>query len=358
MRFHVVSLPHTQTTEQYCACAFTEKVRKFCIMMHTLKGHDVYLYSGEFNDAPCTEHIVCLSEAERSEAVGDRHFSQASFDCALPHWVLFNARAAEGIARRAQPRDFICIIGGLAHKQIADALPDMMTVEFGIGYGGTFSKYRIWESYAWMHACYGAAHPGNPNAIDGNFFDAVIPGYFEVEKFDFSAEKEGYFLFVGRMTKRKGVEIAEEACRRKGAFLLLAGPPNDYVPTYGTYIGEIGPEKRNKLMSRAKALFVPTVYIEPFGNVAVEAQACGTPVICIDWGAMTETVEHEKTGFRCHTLSEFMIAMDKVTYLDPHYIRSRAIANYSLAPTAEKYDVHFRRLETLWGNGWYELVGV
>ncbi len=55
MRFHVVSLPHTQTTTEYTSCAFTEKVRRFCIMMKSM-GHEVYLYSGEYNQAPCDEH--------------------------------------------------------------------------------------------------------------------------------------------------------------------------------------------------------------------------------------------------------------------------------------------------------------
>lgn len=93
MRFHVVSLPHTQTTEQYASCAFTEKVRKFCIMMRTILGHEVFLYSGEYNDAPCNEHVQCLSEAERAAAVGDTHISQASFDWTLPQWVKFNTPA-------------------------------------------------------------------------------------------------------------------------------------------------------------------------------------------------------------------------------------------------------------------------
>ena len=44
MRFHVVSLPHTQTTRAYSHCAYTEKVRKFCDMMSV--NHEVFLYSG------------------------------------------------------------------------------------------------------------------------------------------------------------------------------------------------------------------------------------------------------------------------------------------------------------------------
>src|SRR5262245_24863642 len=81
MRFHVVSLPHTQTTDAYSACAFTEKVRKFCRMMKEMKGHTVYLYAGDDNEAPCDEHISCISEDERAAAVGNNHYCMASFDC-------------------------------------------------------------------------------------------------------------------------------------------------------------------------------------------------------------------------------------------------------------------------------------
>ncbi len=43
MRFHIVALPHTQVTKEYAGCAFTEKVRRFVMMMKA-QGHTVYLY--------------------------------------------------------------------------------------------------------------------------------------------------------------------------------------------------------------------------------------------------------------------------------------------------------------------------
>jgi glycosyltransferase involved in cell wall biosynthesis len=273
----------------------------------------------------------------------------ASFDCTLPHWQSFNQRAANAILQRAQPRDFICLIGGAANKAIADALPNLIAVEFGIGYPGTFAKFRVFESYAWMHAIYGQQY--GAGQADGQWFDAVIPGYFERERFPFSEKKADYCCFVGRLIERKGYGIAVEVCKALGMKLLIAGQGTP--PDYGEYLGVIGPAERGELMTNARACFVPTIYIEPFGNVAVEAMSCGTPVISTDWGAMTETVIHGKTGFRCRTFKQFLDAVEAAPTLDPHAIRAHAVSNYSLEATAPKYDAYFRRLSTLWDGGWY-----
>jgi glycosyltransferase involved in cell wall biosynthesis len=352
MRFHVVGLPHTSVTEAFTACAFTERVRKFCGMMTGL-GHEVFLYAGPESEAKVAEHIPCISEADRRAVVGDRHFIHASFDWRLPHWCAFNARAIEAIKQRAQPRDFICVIGGRAHQPIADAFPGMMTVEFSIGYGGNFAEYRVWESYAWMHTCYGAQRGDrNPNGIDGRWFDAVIPGSFDPADFPVSTGARDYHLFIGRLTERKGFSIAVEACKRLGKRLIIAGQGDP--PEYGEYVGVVGPEERGRLMSGAAAVWVPTIYIEPFGNVAVEAQLCGTPVISTDWGAMTETVIEGMTGYRCRTLAEFIDAARTLDQLAPaDVIRKYAVGRYSTAVVARQYDRHFRRLSTLWDDGWY-----
>jgi glycosyltransferase involved in cell wall biosynthesis len=83
----------------------------------------------------------------------------------------------------------------------------------------------------------------------------------------------------------------------------------------------------------------------------------GTPVITTDFGAFVETVEHGKTGFRCHTMNEFVLAAEEVKKLDPQYIRDRAVRLYSLDTIKWKYDSYFRRLLDLWGEGWSTLDG-
>ena len=151
MRFHVVSLPHTQTTKDYAGCAYTEKVRRFCNMMKGL-GHTVYLYAGEENEADVDELIPCITETQRRIVVGKKPYVEAPFDYKLPHWQKFNKKVADEIRKRAEQKDFVCVIGGGSHQPIALALPGMMVVEFGVGYSGVFSNYRVFESYAWMHS--------------------------------------------------------------------------------------------------------------------------------------------------------------------------------------------------------------
>lgn len=351
MRLHVVSLPHTNTTREFSACAYTDKVRKFCSVMSD-RGHEIFLYGGEKNEARCTEHVSCSTEKERVTALcGAEHYVHAPFDPALPHWQKFNATAVDAIRQRTQPQDLLCLIAGRCQNAIADALPHLTTVEFGVGYSGFFAKFRSWESYAWMHACYGWQSK-DPMSADGQWYDAVIPGLVETEQFPKSPTgPKDYFLFIGRLTERKGPSIAADVCRRMGVKLMVAGQGTP--PLYGDYVGVVGPEQRAKLMSEARAVFMPTVYIEPFGNVAVEAMTCGTPVICTDWGAMTETVKQGETGFRCRSLAEFCDAVKHVDELDRASIRRYAIRNYSAETVGGMYEKYFDRLQTLWGEGWY-----
>lgn len=351
MRFHIVALPHTQVTKEYAGCAYTEKVRRFCQMMTDL-NHEVYLYSGLVHDAQVTHHIPVISlEMQEISLQKVAHYTQYPFDPQDPLWVEFNKNAIEQINNYIEPKDFICLIGGTAQQPIADAFPDHISVEFGVGYGGVFSKYRVFESYAWMHSVY-AAHK-NPTTVDGQFFDTVINGYLEPEMFPEGDGKGDYYLFLGRLIDRKGYRIAQEVCKHLGKRLILAGPGEQ--SGYGEFVGSVDPVRRAELIGGAIAMFAPTLYIEPFGNVVIEAQACGTPTITTDWGAFTETNINGVTGYRCRSLADFVKAAEDVKKLDRKTIREHALNRYSLDIIGKQYEDYFNRLLTLWENGWYQL---
>ena len=350
--FHVVSLPHTQTTVAYNHCAYTQKVRKFCNMMTDL-GHKVILYASEDNESRVTELVTVITKEKQREIFGDYDHTKQFFNITWgshdPGWVEMNANAIRAIGARIQPRDFVCLIGGTPQEIIAKAFPDNMGVEYGIGYLGTFSQYRVFESYAHMHYIHGQERNDN-----GSFYDTVIPNYYDIDEFPFAEKRDDYFLFIGRLVDRKGWRIAQEVCEKLGKRLIVAGQGD--FSGYGEHVGVIGVEERGKLMSKAQAVFVPTTYLEPFGGVHAEAQLCGTPVITTNFGVFTETVTNGVNGYRCDNFRDFIAAtkaVEKFSNSKRKKIRETAQARFSTDHVMNEYQAYFSRLYDLWGDGWY-----
>jgi glycosyltransferase involved in cell wall biosynthesis len=312
--------------------------------MMTAEGYEVVLYASEENEASVSELVECVKRIDQPQGIPD-------FDPEAPLFNNFNRRVVKEMSSRIQPTDLICNIGGRAQASISQAFPDNITVEFGIGYSGTFSSFRVFESYAWMHTVYGS-QVADASQADGFFFDDVIPNYFEIEDFPEHNSDEDYLLFVGRLIDRKGYRLAVEIAKATGMKLKIAGAGDP--PGYGEYYGVVGPEKRGELMSGARAIIVPTLYIEPFGGVHVEAQLCGTPVISTDFGVFTETITNGVNGFRCRMFSEFLYAVDACKDLDHKTIRSAAQLRYSTQTVGKMYARYFNRIETLYDKGFYQ----
>lgn len=352
--FHVVNLPHTQTTSEYTHCAYTQKVRKFCNMMTDL-GHDVYLYGSEDNEARVKENIIVISKKKQQEFFGDNDHTKKFFNITWgpqdPHWVYMNNNAIKEINKRINKKDFIGIIGGTCQKMIADAFPNNFSVEYGIGYSGVFSRFKVFESYAHMHFVSGWYQNDN-----GDFYSTVIPNYYDVDEFPFSEETDDYYLFIGRLIDRKGYSIAQQVCEKLGKRLIVAGQGD--FSGYGEYVGVVGVEERGRLMSKAKAVFVPTTYLEPFGGVHAEALLCGTPVITTNFGVFTETVVNGENGYRCDTFRDFLRAVEKIDKFNINKklkIQKNAQKRFSTNEVAKTYDAYFSRLMDLYEDGWYQL---
>lgn len=368
IRLHVIGLPHTKTSKEYLPCAFTQKVLNFCKMMDSVDGVEVIHYGAEGSAAACDEHVDVITDAEQRTFFGGDEWKRGAFfpvkfDASMPYWQIFNSRTIEEIRKRAGRHDIVCVIGGTAHKPIADALPDLLVVEFGIGYEGCFAKHKVFESYAWMHNRYGAM-----GIIDGEAFDAVIPNYYDLADFPLQEKKGDYVLMVARFIQRKGVQVAAEACRAAGLKLLIAGQGavkeqnarlvGQDVAIEGDHIEHVGVidvKERARLMGGARALIAPTLYIGPFEGVAIEAMLCGTPVVSSDWGAFAETVQDGQNGYRCRTLGEYAWALKNLDKLfSPFQISMEAAERYALDVVKYRYLEYFEELLKLWGKGWYD----
>lgn len=351
MRFHVLGLPHTQVNKDYPnnVCAYTQKVVKFVEMMKDL-GHEVLLYAGEQTmpgDAPADEHVVCITLDDQARFFPDPYPERVpEFLASHPGFAVFNAAAAVAIKDRTRDDDDIIItFGGTAQLPVSQRNERLRTVEAGIGYTGTFSDYRVFESYSWMHTILGLQSSGD--VPDGTPYDTVIPNFFDPADFPLGRHDGDYVLFIGRTVERKGIRLAIEAAQQAGQTLLIAGGQGNVdVSTHPGYLGMVGPERRAELMGGASAVLVPTVYTEPFGGVAVEAQLCGTPVITTDWGAFTETVDQGQSGWRVRTMGEFVWCLRNIHEVSrgAPAIRAAARARYGMDTIKHSYQDYFERV--------------
>jgi len=360
-RFHILGLVHLPVNRIFMGCAFSMKIYKMCQMLLSL-GHEVYLYGAEDSDAPCTKFVQThtLRDIRHEWGEGDNRF-EIGYDWKRNGFKHdFNAQrtgttqryyqvCADSINACKHPDDFLLLTQGVYQRPIADAVKLWLTCEPGIGYRGSFARYRAFESAYLMNFTYGSEHPGK--SINGRYYDRVIPNYFDAEDFPFQEEKDDYFLFIGRMISRKGVWTAIKATEAIGAKLILAGQQSTEIdvnrlPAHCEFVGYVGPEERARLMGHARAVFVPTLYLEAFGGVNVEAQLCGTPAITTNFGVFPETVISGVTGFCCNTLQDFVDAACSIDQLDPHVIRKHA----------ERYLMDNVRLEfSRWFDDLYQL---
>jgi glycosyltransferase involved in cell wall biosynthesis len=194
-----------------------------------------------------------------------------------------------------------------------------------------------------------------PDVPNGVALDAPAPRH----------ARRRFALALGRICPEKGFHLALDAARRAGVPLLLAGQTFPYeahesyfareiaprLDASRRFIGPIGPVRKRRLLSAARCVLAPSLAPETSSLVAMEALACGTPVIAFPSGALPEIVEHGRTGFIVRNEQEMAEAIPMAARIEREACRAAARRRFSLERTVERYFALYRHLAELGRTG-------
>jgi glycogen(starch) synthase len=202
------------------------------------------------------------------------------------------------------------------------------------------SQYMSWE----VQTYFGAPQEKItviPNGVHYDRFDPLRGVDLSTFRTGYARPDQPIVYYVGRMVPQKGLQTIVEAApyvlrEWPGVKFVLAGSGRGYIDELSAKAGELGvadniifpgrvpDEVRDGLFMVADAAVFPSIY-EPFGIVALEAMAAGTPVIVSDVGGLSEVVDLHETGIKVYPDDPQSLAWGILhTLKHPDWSRQRA----------------------------------
>ncbi|WP_269625287.1 glycosyltransferase family 4 protein [Prochlorococcus marinus] len=138
--------------------------------------------------------------------------------------------------------------------------------------------------------------------------DPIIVGNgFDKENYIFNENENGPLAWAGRIAPEKGLEDAVKVAKNLGEKLLVWGLiedkeyasriENKFTKEIIVWKGFLPTNKFQEQLGRCRALINTPKWNEAYGNVIVEAMACGVPVVAYDLGGPGELIEDGFNGF-------------------------------------------------------------
>ena len=187
--------------------------------------------------------------------------------------------------------------------------------------------------------------------------DAILPPYVPTRLIRWSSSAGERALYAGRMSPEKGVSEAIDIAQAAGVGIDVYGDSYD-----AAYVRDRIDPRRDEtgvdvfpgvprpalweLMARAAVVLCPVRWEEPFGMVAAEAQACGTPVVAFRRGALGEVIADGKTGLLVapDDIEAAAAAVTRTTRLSRAQCRAHAERHLDLELSLDAHEQLYRRV--------------
>jgi glycosyltransferase involved in cell wall biosynthesis len=170
--------------------------------------------------------------------------------------------------------------------------------------------------------------------------------------------KSDFVFALGRICPEKGFHLALDAAEQAKKKMILAGATFPYqthqhyfeteiVPRLNQnrqFIGPVGKEQKRRLMAQARCLLVTSLVPETSSLVAMEALACGTPVVAFRHGALSELIKDGSNGFLVQKAKEIPAAIVAAESLSSHDCWASVRNRFTTERMVERYLQRYRLL--------------
>jgi glycosyltransferase involved in cell wall biosynthesis len=355
MTLHLIAPFHIEPAIGWSHDAFGTLTRLFGRMM---RGAPLVEYSNGESEA--LERVQILSHDELRTLApheeGQEYRHQARLDSEL--YRVWESRLRAVLQERIHPGDIVLHGFGRQSSWVLGGNPGAVHIEPWVGYDESpWGAIRIYPSAAWRGYLQGRYQTPPSD------YDRVIPHPIDPEEWDGSDSHEGgHLLYMGRLIPGKGLNVLKAIADSQSRPILCVGQgdPRERAPFQHprlVYLPPVSGRERALLYCKARAVIMPTRYVEPFGMVSAEAQASGAPVLGSPHGGIAETVIHGETGWICHTLGDYLEGIDRAPELDRGWIRDSAMQRFGFTVVRALYERAFDVALTTWGDGWYTRKG-
>jgi len=184
----------------------------------------------------------------------------------------------------------------------------------------------------------------------------VLPCGMDLTQYEFNPKPQSRLAWVGRITPEKGLEDALAVAAKAHKPLDIMGYVQDepyyqrclasYPQAEVTFHGFLPTSQMQAILRESQALLITPKWVEAFGNVAVEALACGVPVLAYDRGGPQEITLDGITGFvtPADDIEAMVEALGCIELIDRAQCRSRAEQEFSLDAMTRRFSNWFKQI--------------